>query len=294
MRILMLLGVAAVAGAPLRAQIRASERGRVSQVVDGTTIIVDYARPRLRGRPTIFGADVGWGEVWTPGANMATTLETDDDLVLDGHAVPKGKYSVWMVVDSATRWTMVLDTVWKQYHMDRPPARGGQIRWTIAPVTGPPTEVLTWSFPDITATGGSLRMTWSDRAVTLPFTVPASHPVTTLAAEGMPLVGGYDVTWLNEDGTRDTTFKGRQRVDVAYERGALIAKWTPRLWGPEDRTYLIRLAPGWFTPGFIEQGQVVDVFTEWVLEFDVAGGKATGFGVRGERDVLWAKAVRAR
>ena len=83
MRILMLIGIAAMAGAPLHAQIRASERGRVSQVVDGTTIIVDYARPRLRGRPTIFGADVSWGEVWTPGANMATTLETDHDIVLE-------------------------------------------------------------------------------------------------------------------------------------------------------------------------------------------------------------------
>ena len=40
----------AVAAAPLAAQIRASERGGVHQVVDGTVIRLDYGRPRLRGR----------------------------------------------------------------------------------------------------------------------------------------------------------------------------------------------------------------------------------------------------
>jgi hypothetical protein len=81
-------------------------------------------------------------------------------------------------------------------------------------------------------------------------------------------------------------------VEITYEKGALMARWAPRLWGPDDRTYLIRLAPGWFTPGFIEHGEVVDVFTEWVLEFDQAEGPSGGFEVRGERDVLWAKASR--
>jgi hypothetical protein len=37
----------------------------------------------------------------------------------------------------------------------------------------------------------------------------------------------------------------------------------------------------------------VDVFMEWVIEFDVRAGKAAGFEIRGERDVLYAKGVRA-
>ena len=67
-------------GAPsLAAQIRASERATVSQVVDGTRITVDYSRPRARGRAALFGGEVKWNEVWTPGANDATTLEIDRD-----------------------------------------------------------------------------------------------------------------------------------------------------------------------------------------------------------------------
>ncbi len=58
------------------AQIRASELQTIAQVVDGTRITVEYSRPRLRGRTAIFGTKaVKWDEVWTPGANWATTLE---------------------------------------------------------------------------------------------------------------------------------------------------------------------------------------------------------------------------
>ncbi len=292
--LLVLLAVAVIAPRRAAGQIRASERSRLSQTVDGTMITVDYARPRVRGRPVIFGRAVAWGEVWTPGANMATTLQTDHDIVLAGQAVPKGKYSVWMVVDSGPRWTMVLDTVWEQYHEDHPPARSGQIRWPVTATAGGMTEALTWDVPAVTATGGVLRMAWADRTVAMPFTVPASHPVTTDAAEAAPLVGTYRVTWLNPDGT-PASEPHDQMVQISYDKGALMARWTPRLWGPDDRTYLIRLARGWFSPGFIdEKGALVDVFTEWVLEFGHGQGTAPAFEVRGERDVLWATAVRVR
>ncbi|HEX5817332.1 MAG TPA: DUF2911 domain-containing protein, partial [Gemmatimonadales bacterium] len=62
------------------AQVRASERAEVKQTVDGTTITVNYARPRLRGRTDVFGTQVPWGEIWTPGANEATTLAVSKDV----------------------------------------------------------------------------------------------------------------------------------------------------------------------------------------------------------------------
>lgn len=76
----------------------ASELGSVSQVVDGTKVTVEYSRPRARGRTGLFGGEVKFGHVWTPGANRSTTLAVSKDVSINGHAVPKGKYSVWMVV----------------------------------------------------------------------------------------------------------------------------------------------------------------------------------------------------
>ena len=69
-------------------QVRASELGTVSQIIDGTRIAIEYSRPRARGRNDLFGGEIKWQEVWTPGANFATTLEVSRDVRIDGHPVP--------------------------------------------------------------------------------------------------------------------------------------------------------------------------------------------------------------
>jgi hypothetical protein len=67
--------VALLAPVMAGAQIVASERALVAQVVDGTRLTVDYSRPRARGRTNIYGGMEKWGRAWTPGADDATTLE---------------------------------------------------------------------------------------------------------------------------------------------------------------------------------------------------------------------------
>ena len=37
-----------------------------------------------RGRDSLFGKVVTWGEHWTPGANWATTIDVDHDIRLNG------------------------------------------------------------------------------------------------------------------------------------------------------------------------------------------------------------------
>lgn len=81
------------------AQIRGSELGVIAQTIDGTTISVEYSRPQARGRDPVFGGIVHWGELWTPGANWATTVEVSKDVRLNGHDLPKwrrkNKSRVW-------------------------------------------------------------------------------------------------------------------------------------------------------------------------------------------------------
>ena len=114
---LVLAGPALTASAG--AQIRASELGTVSQVIDGTRIAVEYSRPRARGRTDMFGGEVKWQEVWTPGANYATTFETNKNVKLNGQLLPKGKYSLWFIVRQAGDWTAVFDTTPRRFHYHR-------------------------------------------------------------------------------------------------------------------------------------------------------------------------------
>jgi hypothetical protein len=93
----------------------------------------------LRGRAQVFGTKtVRWDEVWTPGPNWATTLETSRPIELGGRAVPKGKYSVWLVVRQTGPWTLVLDPDHHRFHMDPPDSNATQIRISVKPTPAPP------------------------------------------------------------------------------------------------------------------------------------------------------------
>ena len=70
---------------------------------DGKTVAVAYSSPRAKGRK-IFGAPksdpkplVPYGEVWRAGANEATTLTIDTDVVMGGKTVPAGTYTLFTV-----------------------------------------------------------------------------------------------------------------------------------------------------------------------------------------------------
>ncbi|MEP6688590.1 MAG: DUF2911 domain-containing protein [Gemmatimonadales bacterium] len=73
-----------------------SPRDTVRAEVAGARVIIDYGRPRRRGR-TIWGEVVPWERVWRTGANAATQLTIDADLTIGGAVVPRGSYTLWSV-----------------------------------------------------------------------------------------------------------------------------------------------------------------------------------------------------
>lgn len=78
---------------------------------DGLVIQIDYSAPFKRGRE-IFGGLVPYDEVWRTGANNATTFETNQDLMVDGQALPAGKYTLW-TIPHPDNWEVIFNT--KQY-----------------------------------------------------------------------------------------------------------------------------------------------------------------------------------
>ena len=55
-------------------------------------IRIDYGQPHLRGRKLLTDSLVPYDKLWRMGANTATTLSTDLDLVIGGKSLPKGTY----------------------------------------------------------------------------------------------------------------------------------------------------------------------------------------------------------
>ncbi len=94
------------------AQIK-SPRKMISTTSGGNTITVNYGAPSVRGR-TIWGDLVPYNEVWRTGANEATTIEFDKDVVIEGNKVSAGKYSLF-TIPSENEWTIILNKVSKQW-----------------------------------------------------------------------------------------------------------------------------------------------------------------------------------
>ncbi|MDD3771183.1 MAG: DUF2911 domain-containing protein [Weeksellaceae bacterium] len=68
----------------------------VEQVVGMTKIEVEYARPSKNGR-NIFGELVPYGKIWRTGANKNTTIEFEDDVIIEGQVLKAGKYAIYTV-----------------------------------------------------------------------------------------------------------------------------------------------------------------------------------------------------
>ena len=84
-----------------------SGRGEAEGEISGASVVVDYGRPRKRGRE-IFGALVPFGEVWRTGADRATHLTTDRDLVIGETRVPAGTYTLF-TIPGPEEWTLIVN-----------------------------------------------------------------------------------------------------------------------------------------------------------------------------------------
>lgn len=294
---LVLATLASIPSHGLRAQVRASERAEVKQTVDGTTITVNYARPRLRGRTDVFGTQVPWGEIWTPGANDATTLAVSKDITIDGHAVAKGKYSVWIVMAPGD-WVMVLDQDTTLFHMNGPKERPGQVRFKVRKETAPATEVLTWGFPDVRASRARLVMQWSTTAVPLDIAVTPTQTITVAPAVGRRIEGRYDLQFKPWPAPADTSHASappmptRMDFTVRQDGDRLRARMDPPLWPGAEEFVLVRKSDALFLLAETDADGLKELWDWAALDFVLADGRATGFDVRLPNDEVIASAKR--
>lgn len=264
MKLLFCFGALLIASSS-KAQVRASEQGLVAQVVNGARITVDYARPQARGRDSLFGRRIHWGEVWTPGANWATTLEVDRDVTVEGRPLSKGKYSMWMIPQPG-EWTLVLNRVARTYHTQRPPVDSEALRVPIRPVTTPSVEVLTFSFPAVSAQGTRLLMQWSTTSVSIDIGVGAARTNVLAQAEVEKYVGTYRLAWVPGLGP-----PGETMLRVAFRDGILRGHLDRGLWGGDPDFDLLPQGLGRFRPLLYRQGKPFDA-EDGTFEFAVAEG----------------------
>ena len=123
-------------------------------------ITINYSRPAVKGR-VVWGNLVPYGLgtseryadgepfPWRAGANENTTIELNNDVKIEGSALPAGKYSIHMI-PSETDWIIIFNknnNQWGSFSYDE---SADALRVTVTPVQGPFEELLTYRFGSIT------------------------------------------------------------------------------------------------------------------------------------------------
>lgn len=93
---------------------RPSPPAVVTQKIADLVITIDYSQPSVKGRAIGTELEPKPGQVWRTGANEATVFEVNKDVVINGDALPAGKYGLFTLVD-ADDWTFIFNKTWKQW-----------------------------------------------------------------------------------------------------------------------------------------------------------------------------------
>jgi hypothetical protein len=134
--------------------------------LNGKNVFIKYSRPYIRGR-AIWGTVVPVDSVWRTGANLATSLTTEADLLIGTTDVPRGSYSLYSILKEQALVLIVSKKpggVQSQYD---PNADLARIELKREDVTAPVDPFRIW-FEPASGTSVVLHLGWADRMYSAP------------------------------------------------------------------------------------------------------------------------------
>ena len=133
---------------------------------DAVHITIHYSKPSIKGRQ--LGVDIAkLGEVWRTGANEITSVEFDKNVLIEGQALPKGKYGLWSI--PGEQETVVIFSKVAEGWGVRYNEKDDQLRVKVRPSMG---HTHVEQFTISVDPAGKINLAWGD--VNLPITVKAA------------------------------------------------------------------------------------------------------------------------
>lgn len=112
---------------------------------NGTLVTINYSSPALKGRTLGKDVEPMKGQIWRAGANDATTFECSKNIIVNGKALPAGKYS-FFVIDNGDDWTLIFNKTWKQWGAYNYAKSEDALRINVVPTQSTPSlERLTYT-----------------------------------------------------------------------------------------------------------------------------------------------------
>lgn len=148
-----------------------SQRGSVTQNVAYTHFSVVYGRPAARGR-ALFGSLVPWDQIWHPGADSATRITFDHDILVEGKALRAGEYTLWLIPRESAPWTLIFNRAAHVFHKPYPGEQYEVLRVELKPEQVSQVESVTIDFPSVLRDEAVLRLHWGTTAVSAHIKAP--------------------------------------------------------------------------------------------------------------------------
>jgi hypothetical protein len=146
----------------------ASPPADTAVTINGKQITIKYSAPSMRGRK-IFGGLEPYGKVWRAGANSATALHTDADLLIGSLTVPKGDYTLFVWLDPE-QWQLIVNKQTGQWGLSYDQSQDlGRVPMKMSKTA--PVEVYKMTLAKEGSDSGSLKLEWENTAASVAFTV---------------------------------------------------------------------------------------------------------------------------
>ena len=140
--------------APAQGAAKPSPAATATGKIGTTDVTVNYSSPGVKGRK-IFGGLEQYGKVWRAGANEATTVEFSKAVMVEGKALPAGKYGFFVIPAESGQWTAIFNKEPKQWGAFKYDEKLDALRVMVTPrKTAAVTERLAY---EVTPTGLVLR-----------------------------------------------------------------------------------------------------------------------------------------
>lgn len=152
-----------------------SPPAQTSVTIGGKTLSIKYSAPSVHGRK-IFGpggriSEDGTYPVWRAGANDATAFHTDADLDIGGLSVPKGDYTIFVLISDPEQWQLIINKQTGQWGLTYNQGMDvGRVKMTMSK---PPAKIETYKMT-LSSTGanaGKVQLEWDTHIASVPIKV---------------------------------------------------------------------------------------------------------------------------
>jgi hypothetical protein len=163
---ILLTGISLNAGAQAPRIPEASPTQTIIQDFGLGKVTITYSRPNVKGR-VIFGGINPYGQVWRTGANAATTINFTENVIVAGHNVPAGTYSLFTIPEK-DEWTVILNKTVKQWGAYSYKEADDLLRFKVKPIyLDEKRETFTIQFANETTKSSDLYIVWDHTAVAI-------------------------------------------------------------------------------------------------------------------------------